>query len=99
MGWRPPEKITKSELKKWLYKTTGGHCHYCKKKLSIEESTLDHKVPKSQGGKLTKKNAVLACLPCNQEKMALSYSWYKALWKQRRENAKVRIIDENLSIR
>lgn len=43
-------------------------CQYCAKKLKISEVTLDHVLPKSQGGKLHWKNVVTACHECNSKK-------------------------------
>jgi uncharacterized protein (TIGR02646 family) len=80
-----PERFSKSELKKRLYRAAGGRCHYCRLKLTFTESTIDHKKAKSMNGRYDWKNVALACLRCNQEKMNLACAWYKALWKQRLE--------------
>lgn len=45
-----------------------GKCSYCGKSLSLEESTLDHKVPLARGGKDEQENLAIACDPCNQIK-------------------------------
>ena len=56
-------------LRKKIYKRDNGKCAYCGKHLSFEESTLDHIVPKSLGGKLrAQKNVVLSCWDCNEKK-------------------------------
>lgn len=54
--------------KKNVFFRDNGQCQYCSKKLKISESTFDHVVPKSQGGKTSWENIVLACSPCNQKK-------------------------------
>ncbi len=43
-------------------------CQYCTKSLSSKEATLDHVVPRSQGGKTTWLNVVCCCPPCNRKK-------------------------------
>lgn len=43
-------------------------CQYCARDLSEREATIDHVIPKSQGGQLVWKNAVTACRPCNRYK-------------------------------
>lgn len=45
-----------------------GLCQYCNKKMNVKESTLDHVLPRSRGGKKSWDNIVLACVPCNQKK-------------------------------
>ena len=49
------------------------HCHYCRCALDHESSTLDHKIPKSRGGKDSRSNLVLACNPCQKQKGARGY--------------------------
>jgi 5-methylcytosine-specific restriction endonuclease McrA len=44
------------------------HCKYCGKRLNRYTATIDHVIPLSKGGKDSKKNRVLACYECNQEK-------------------------------
>jgi len=43
-------------------------CQYCGKKCKKTELTLDHVVPKSQGGKSEWTNVVTCCLYCNSKK-------------------------------
>lgn len=40
-------------------------CSYCKRPLDENSSTLDHVIPKSKGGKDSRKNFALACSTCN----------------------------------
>jgi len=47
-------------------------CHYCERKLPVEEVTMDHLIPLSQGGMTTKGNVVIACKACNNEKKSTS---------------------------
>ncbi|WNJ20683.1 HNH endonuclease [Pontibacter sp. G13] len=48
-----------------IFRRDGYTCGYCG---STKDLTLDHIVPKSQGGGFTWKNLVTACRPCNVEK-------------------------------
>lgn len=43
-------------------------CQYCAKDLTAREATLDHVVPRSQGGKTCWDNVVCCCPPCNRRK-------------------------------
>lgn len=43
-------------------------CQYCGKPLSLKEATLDHVVPRSQGGKTVWENVVCCCPACNRKK-------------------------------
>jgi hypothetical protein len=43
-------------------------CYMCKRKLAIEEITLDHVRPRSRGGDDSEANLKVACEPCNNRK-------------------------------
>ncbi len=43
-------------------------CSYCAKRLKPGELTLDHVVPRSQGGAASWENLVSSCGPCNRKK-------------------------------
>lgn len=43
-------------------------CQYCGCTLSMSDSTIDHVVPRSQGGISTWQNVVVACHICNRRK-------------------------------
>lgn len=45
-----------------------NRCQYCGKRFSTSELTLDHVVPRSQGGQTTWENIVCACVDCNVRK-------------------------------
>lgn len=46
----------------------GLECQYCGAPQSSREATLDHVVPRSQGGKTTWDNVVCCCVSCNRKK-------------------------------
>jgi 5-methylcytosine-specific restriction endonuclease McrA len=43
-------------------------CQYCGEQVSRHEATIDHVVPRAQGGTTCWKNCVTACLECNSKK-------------------------------
>ena len=43
-------------------------CQYCGKQEKKDKLTMDHIIPKSQGGKKGWSNIVTSCVPCNQKK-------------------------------
>ncbi|HXF43155.1 MAG TPA: HNH endonuclease [Pyrinomonadaceae bacterium] len=43
-------------------------CQYCGEYRHAKDLTLDHIVPRAQGGESTAANLVTACVPCNQRK-------------------------------
>ena len=43
-------------------------CQFCMRVLPTSELTLDHVIPRSQGGKSTWENLVACCHPCNNRK-------------------------------
>jgi len=60
---------TKVNLNKsTVCKRDGHRCQYCGKTFPESGLSLDHVVPKSQGGKLTWDNTVAACFKCNVAK-------------------------------
>jgi hypothetical protein len=46
------------------------HCTYCGCLVRAKTATLDHVIPKSQGGRSTEGNLVLCCKACNSVKAA-----------------------------
>jgi hypothetical protein len=51
-----------------VYLRDGHCCQYCGRRFSAGLLTVDHVVPKSQGGMTVWENLVAACKPCNQRK-------------------------------
>lgn len=43
-------------------------CQYCRTRLPLSRLTFDHVVPRSQGGRASWQNIVMACTPCNARK-------------------------------
>lgn len=51
-----------------LYARDENRCQYCGRKYATTELSLDHVIPRSQGGRTTWENVVCACLTCNVKK-------------------------------
>ena len=51
-----------------LFARDHNSCQYCGKKYPTGELSIDHVVPRSQGGKTTWDNVVCACVRCNVKK-------------------------------
>lgn len=65
------EKIPKPAThfsRRTLYKRDKNQCQYCGCRPGTEELTIEHVVPKSQGGGTNWENCVLACVKCNSKK-------------------------------
>jgi 5-methylcytosine-specific restriction endonuclease McrA len=54
--------------RKNLFLRDGNRCQYCGRTLETRELTIDHVLPRVQGGTSTWRNCVLACVPCNRRK-------------------------------
>lgn len=54
--------------KKNLFLRDQFECQYCSKNISMRDGTIDHVVPRAQGGKTTYLNCAAACKPCNSTK-------------------------------
>ena len=55
----------------WKQKLARGTCHYCGRRFSPDELTMDHIVPIIRGGKTTKGNVAAVCKECNNKKKYL----------------------------
>jgi 5-methylcytosine-specific restriction endonuclease McrA len=62
----PSHKITYN--RRTIYRRDGYKCQYCGKSKSTTELSLDHVVPRCQGGLTTWENIVVACTDCNSRK-------------------------------
>jgi 5-methylcytosine-specific restriction endonuclease McrA len=76
---RVPEVVTLSEYdrlpaaavtfsRRNIFKRDRFTCQYCGVQPGSEELTLDHVVPRAQGGESRWDNCVLACVACNKRK-------------------------------
>ncbi len=76
---RVPEVITLSDYdrlpaasvtfsRRNIFKRDRFTCQYCGDQPGSEELTLDHVVPRAQGGESRWDNCVLACMECNRRK-------------------------------
>lgn len=59
-------KLRKSQW--WQTRVNRGICHYCERKFSPKDLTMDHVVPIARGGTSTPGNIVPACADCNRDK-------------------------------
>lgn len=65
------DKLPRQDVKfnrRNIYARDGNRCQYCGRKFSTTELSLDHVVPRSQGGRTTWENIVCACVKCNIRK-------------------------------
>lgn len=51
-----------------IFKRDHYVCQYCGLQAPMDELTIDHVIPRSQGGQSTWENCVLACMDCNKRK-------------------------------
>lgn len=51
-----------------IYRRDNNACQYCGKRPGTKELSIDHVVPRAQGGKTTWENVVVACTECNARK-------------------------------
>ena len=65
------DKLPKQTVKfnrRNIFARDNNQCQYCGKKFPTSELSLDHVVPRSQGGASTWENIVCACVDCNVRK-------------------------------
>src|SRR5262252_7359582 len=83
-----------------LLKRDHWTCQYCGVQPGSDELTIDHVVPRSQGGTSTWENCVLACVACNKRKadrtpreagLKLRHAPVRPLWKPMYARHSVRI--------
>lgn len=66
-----PNSTQKRALRRLIYKRDNGRCRLCFQPVGFEESTLDHIVPKAEGGGFEQENIRLAHKHCNQARGVL----------------------------
>ena len=73
-----------------VFKRDRFTCQYCGTQPGLEELTIDHVMPRAQGGTSTWSNCVLACINCNarkadrtpqQARMPLRHTPRRPTWK------------------
>ena len=65
------EKVPKQAVKfnrRNIFARDNNQCQYCGRKFPTAELSLDHVIPRSQGGHNTWENIVCACVSCNVRK-------------------------------
>jgi len=65
------DKLPKQTVKfnrRNIFARDNNQCQYCGKKFPTSELSLDHVMPRSQGGQSTWENIVCACVSCNVRK-------------------------------
>lgn len=65
------DKLPRQEVKfnrRNIFARDGSRCQYCGKRFATNELSLDHVVPRSQGGRSTWDNIVCCCIKCNVKK-------------------------------
>jgi 5-methylcytosine-specific restriction enzyme A len=64
----------------WRKKKSSGVCHYCARRFTPAELTMDHLIPLSRGGRSERHNIVPACKECNNKKKhMLASEWQEYL--------------------
>ncbi|MEI8251277.1 MAG: HNH endonuclease signature motif containing protein [Synechococcus sp. ELA057] len=70
-----PKKITKHRFRRSIIEAWFGCCAYCGDR--PERITLDHVLPKVEGGMTVRSNLIPACCRCNGSKAHSDWlSWY-----------------------
>jgi 5-methylcytosine-specific restriction endonuclease McrA len=65
------DKVPKQTVKfnrRNIFARDSNQCQYCGRKFPTSELSLDHVVPRSQGGQTTWENIVCSCVGCNVKK-------------------------------
>jgi 5-methylcytosine-specific restriction endonuclease McrA len=65
------DRIPKSTVRfnrKTLFARDGYRCQYCAQTRPMSQLSLDHVIPRSQGGRTTWENVVCSCTTCNSRK-------------------------------
>ena len=66
--WYKYNKQRRLKLRFQILQRDNFTCQYCGRKAPDVILQIDHKYPKSKGGKLIKDNLITACVDCNQGK-------------------------------
>ena len=68
VGLTPLAKPLTSEEGRRILERDRYRCQYCAEHKHAKDLTLDHILPRAQGGESTPANLVTACVKCNQRK-------------------------------
>ena len=65
-----PEKRVTARQRRAVVERARGYCEYCRSqaRFAIQPFSVEHIMPRSQGGKMTLDNLALACQGCNNHK-------------------------------
>ena len=64
----------------WKQRLARGTCHYCGRRFSPDDLSMDHIIPIIRGGKTTKGNVAAVCKGCNNmKKYLLPMEWEEYL--------------------
>jgi 5-methylcytosine-specific restriction endonuclease McrA len=70
-----PKKVTKARFRKRIFAEWDHQCAYC----ADQADTLDHVLPRSDGGLTVAENLVPACRRCNGAKGSADWrEWFKS---------------------
>lgn len=76
---RWPKQIASDILRnarREAWEAQGRCCKYCTAPLEFNETTAEHRIPKSQGGTNARANIDAACQPCNSAKGSSPAAWF-----------------------
>ena len=68
----------KQNIRSNLVRKRGNRCCFCLKHMKREETTLEHIVPLSKGGKNAVRNLTVSCKSCNNERGDMDFELFKA---------------------
>ena len=61
-------KCKVSYSKRTILERDGWSCQYCDETLTLRTATIDHVLPRCEGGKTSFENTVASCFTCNNKK-------------------------------
>ncbi len=59
-------------------------CCFCGRLLTLDQATMEHVVPRSQGGPNVLENLEISCSPCNQERGVTEFDEFRKRKEQER---------------
>ena len=74
--WKEESNKLTVDILKQVFEKSNGKCLYCKKKITIWDFSLDHKIPFALKGNNNKSNLAACCLKCNINKSIKSVKEY-----------------------